>query len=110
MLCLNLKDLSIKNKNTICEETGLVKYWSQPDFAYKSRVHIYDSDDNEIGYVQYKILSIQDGNNCFYKDDKQIDLNEALTEIQSLKSKYGNKKPCADKNGAIVHGAKLKLR
>lgn len=76
MLCLNLKDLSIKNINTICDETGLVKYWSQPDFAYKSRVHIYDSEDNEIGYVQFKILSIQDGINFFDKEDNPIEMKD----------------------------------
>lgn len=76
MLYLDLKDFSLNNKNNIYDENNTVKYWSQPDFAYKSRVHVYDASDNEIGYVQFKILSIQEGITYCDKEDNLIQMND----------------------------------
>lgn len=76
MLIINKDKFDVNNKNLINNENGELQYWTQPDFSYKKRVHIYDRNDNEIGYVQYKILLCQDGNNFFSKEDKQIELND----------------------------------
>lgn len=76
MLQINIENFALNNKNEIKDETGNLQYWTQPDFSYKQRVHIYNSQNNEIGYVQYKILSIQNGNEVFDKHDNPIDLHE----------------------------------
>ena len=76
MLIIDKETFGIGNKNLINNENGELQYWTQPDFSYKKRLHIYDKNDNEIGYVQYKILSCQEGNGFFSKEDKQINLDE----------------------------------
>lgn len=75
MLIINLDNFSLDSKNEIYDENEKLKYWSQYDFSYKHRVHIYDADDNEIGYVQYRILSTQESAKVFSKEDKEIDLS-----------------------------------
>ena len=76
MLTINTKEFSIYKRNEIVDENNVVKYWSQPDFAYKNRVHIYDTDNNEIGYVQYINLSIQEEVEVYDKNDNRIDINK----------------------------------
>lgn len=83
MLIIDRNTYDVNSRNDIKDENNNVEYYSQYDFAYKKRSHVYDNNNNEIGYVQYKILSIQDGNNCFYKDDKQIDLNDLIIKNQN---------------------------
>lgn len=75
MLIIDINNFELSKRNEITDETGKVQFWTQPDFAYKQRVHIYDCLDNEIGYVQYKVLSIQNGNEIHDKEDKLIDIN-----------------------------------
>ena len=76
MLIIDLNTFALDSKYEILNEKDELQYWSQPDFAYKKRVHIYDNKDNELGYVQYKILSCQDGATFFNKEDKDIDLSD----------------------------------
>lgn len=76
MLIIDLKEFSLDKKNIIKSEDGILQYWSQYDFAYKKRVHLYDDKDNEIGYVQYKILSCQNKASLFDKDDNEIDISD----------------------------------
>lgn len=76
MLIIDLNKFSLFEKNEIENENGSTQYWSQPDFSYKRRVHIYDSENNEIGYVQYKILSSQNEIGFYDKDDKPIILDD----------------------------------
>lgn len=75
MYSIDIKNFSINNKNQILNEEGKICFWSIYDFAYKKRVHIYDSLNNEIGYVQYKIISTQNDTLCFDLEDKLIDMN-----------------------------------
>lgn len=75
MLLINIDNFELSNKNEILNENGELQFWSQPDFAYKQRVHVYDCLNNEIGYIQFKILSIQDGTSFFDYLDKQIDMS-----------------------------------
>ena len=75
MLTIKLDNFDLFSKNEILDENGCIRYWTQYDFSYKHRVHIYDTNDDEIGYVQYKILSIQDSAKIFAKDDKELDLS-----------------------------------
>lgn len=76
MLIINIDNFDINTKTEMNNGDGELKYWSQPDFSYKRRTHIYDSRDNEIGYVQYKVLSIQDNNGVFSKEDNPILLDD----------------------------------
>lgn len=76
MLILDLDNFSLDTKTEIKNEEGKLQYWSQPDFAYKKRVHIYDDKDNEVGYVQYKILSNQSHPIICTKDDNEIDFTD----------------------------------
>ena len=80
MLIIDNNTFALNAKNEIKDENGNLKYWSQPDFSYKQRVHVYDNQDNEIGYVQYKILSSQEHINFFDYTDKEIDMAD-LTQI-----------------------------
>ena len=76
MLIINIDNFDINTKTEMNNGDGELKYWSQPDFSYKRRTHIYDSCDNEIGYVQYKVLSTQDNNSVFSKEDNPILLDD----------------------------------
>lgn len=76
MLEINLDNFSLLNRNEFINESGEMKFWSQKDFSYKHRIHVYDCSDNEIGYVQFKILSTQSGNELYTKEDKRIDISE----------------------------------
>lgn len=75
MLNICLDKFSLNSKNEIVDDNGLLKYWSQYDFSYKRRVHVYDAENNELGYIQYRILSIQEKNDVYDKSDKIIDLS-----------------------------------
>lgn len=78
MLIINVENFALNNKNEILDESGKLIFWTQSDFAYKQRVHVYDSLNSEIGYVQFKVLSIQNGNEIFDSKDKQIDISEFM--------------------------------
>lgn len=65
----------LNKKIKINNEKGEAVFWSQPDFSYKKRVHIYDRNDNEIGYVQYLITSSQKGNEVYDSFDHFIEFN-----------------------------------
>lgn len=56
-------------------DNNSVVYWSQPDFSYKHRIHLYNVDNKEIGYVQYKVTSEQKDNYVFSCDDSVIDVS-----------------------------------
>lgn len=74
MLNIDINNFNLENRNEIKDDNGSVKYWSQKDFAYKKRIHVYDDVNNEIGYVQYKILSIQAGIEVYDRHDNLIDM------------------------------------
>jgi len=75
MLIINKDNFDLNGKIEIFDENKNIKYWSQYDFSYKRRVHIYDEFNNEIGYVQYKILTTQDSNEVFDYQDNPIDIS-----------------------------------
>lgn len=78
--------IDLKDKNKILDENGNIRFWCQYDFAYKGRSHVYDNKDNEIGYVQFKILSIQKEIGFFDKDDNPIQIDSY--EITNQKDEY----------------------
>ena len=80
MIIIDLNNFSLDAKNELVNENGELQFWSQPDFAYKKRVHVYDATNDEIGYVQYKILSIQKDVDVFDKKDKPININQYSLE------------------------------
>lgn len=73
---ISVKDFEISKKNEIIDENGNIKYWCQPDFSYKKRLHVYNSDNNEIGYVQYKVISLQSDVEYFDAADNKLDYSE----------------------------------
>lgn len=76
MLIINKDKFSIDCKNEILDENGSIKYWCQPDFAFKKRLHVYDEKNNEIGYVQYKILKSQDAVEYYNHNNNKIDISD----------------------------------
>ena len=93
MLVININNYSTTKKCELLDETGNIKYWSQPDFSYKKRLHVYDSSDKELGYVQYKILSSQKGDEL-YIENKKVDIDNINIEKNGENSfvvKNGNK-------------------
>lgn len=76
MLIINKDKFSIQTKSEILDETDNVKYWCQPDFAFKGRLHVYDENNDEIGYVQYKILKSQDGVEYYDHKDNKINVDD----------------------------------
>lgn len=74
MITINKDKFSIATRYDLLNENGNIEFWCQPDFAYKMRLHVYDKNNDEIGYVQYKILSTQDGVEYYDNKDNKIDL------------------------------------
>lgn len=74
MILKNYKNI-LANKVEIIDNDNVV-FWSQPDFSYKHRVHIYSNSNDEIGYIQYKVTSNQNGNIICYPNDNIADISE----------------------------------
>lgn len=75
MIAINKDKFSIATRYDLLNEDGKIEFWCQPDFAYKMRLHVYDKNNDEIGYVQYKVLSIQDGVEYYDNKDNKLDLS-----------------------------------
>lgn len=73
---INIDNFTITTKCLATDDNQEVVFYSQPDFAYKKRLHIYNSNNEEVGYVQYKILSIQNCNELFDASDRKIDVDD----------------------------------
>lgn len=71
----------LEKRVDINNESGELLFYSQPDFAYKHRVHIYDNKDEEIGYVQYIILSSQTSNEIYTSQDELLNLSNLKDDI-----------------------------
>lgn len=78
MITLNKDEFSINTRYDLLNENGNIEFWCQPDFAYKMRLHVYDKNDDEIGYVQYKILSIQEKVEYYDNEDNKLDLSSYI--------------------------------
>lgn len=78
--------IDFKDKNRIFNEENNTKFWCQNDFAYKGRTHVYDFENNEIGYIQFIVLSIQKEICFFDKNDNQI----AMDDLQIVNQKDEN--------------------
>lgn len=78
MITINKDKFSIVTRYDLLNENGNIEFWCQPDFAYKMRLHVYDKNNDEIGYVQYKILSTQDGVEYYDNKDNKLDLNSYI--------------------------------
>ena len=78
MITINKDKFSIATRYDLLNEDGNIEFWCQPDFAYKMRLHVYDKNNDEIGYVQYKILSTQDGVEYYDNKDNKLDLNSYI--------------------------------
>ena len=72
---INLDNHIFDSKVNILDKNNNVAYFSQYDFSYKNRVHIYDNLDNEIGYVQYIIFKNQKDNLIYDKFDSLMEFN-----------------------------------
>ena len=80
MITINKDKFSIATRYDLLNENGNIEFWCQPDFAYKMRLHVYDKNNDEIGYVQYKILSTQDGVEYYDNKDNKLDLNSYIVK------------------------------
>lgn len=78
MIIIDKNKFSINTRYDLLNENGNIEFWCQPDFAYKMRLHIYDKNNEEIGYVQYKILSIQDGVEYYDSKDNRLDFSNYI--------------------------------
>ena len=76
MLIINKDKFSIDCRNEIVDEDGNIKFWCQPDFAFKKRLHVYDENNNEIGYVQYKILKSQEAVEYYDHNNNKLDFSD----------------------------------
>ena len=108
MLIIDKNTFALNARNEIRDENDNLAYWSQPDFSYKQRVHVYDSKDNEIGYVQYKILSIQEKINFFDAFDKPIDMFDLNQTNKTSKWNYEISKndvicTVTEKENRVIH-------
>ena len=80
--------IDLENKDIVFDETNNTRYWCQYDFAYKARTHVYDNENNEIGYIQFKVLSIQKGISFFDKDDNPIQMDDIVIINQEDKNNF----------------------
>lgn len=80
MITINKDKFSIATRYDLLNEDGKIEFWCQPDFAYKMRLHVYDKNNDEIGYVQYKILSTQDGVEYYDNKDNKLDLSSYVVD------------------------------
>ena len=105
MLKIDLNNFDISKRNEILNGNGDMEYWCQPDFAYKKRLHVYDNKNNEIGYVQYKILSSQEGIEYYDAKDNKIDFgNLGINKISKTNfSIKDNDEIVADINEGILN-------
>lgn len=78
MIIIDKNKFTINTRYDLLNENGNIEFWCQPDFAYKMRLHIYDKNNEEIGYVQYKILSIQDGVEYYDSKDNRLDFSSYI--------------------------------
>lgn len=74
-LYINKNELRIDNTFEIKDANGVTLYYCMPDFSYKKRLHLIDNKDNKIAYIQYKILTSQNGVSYFDSDDNMKDFS-----------------------------------
>ena len=85
LLILDKNTFSLQDKVELKDENNNLKYWSIYDFAYKNRTRLFDENDNEIGYLQFKVLSSQDEIGFYHIDGNKI---TSLKLNEDLKDEY----------------------
>lgn len=75
MLYIDIDKFNFYSINEIKDGKEEILYWTQYDFSFKKRLHLY-KNNFEIGYVQYDILSSNNCNECFDSNDKKIEYND----------------------------------
>lgn len=71
ILNFNRKEFSI-NKFEIKDVDGENRYWGIYDFSYKRRLRIFDKDNNELAYIQYRVSSLEKGITFYDVEDNKI--------------------------------------
>lgn len=69
---VNLKNVSISSRIDFLDENNSLLYWSIYDFSYKRRMRLFDSNDNELGYVTLKIDSLNNTEAVYDKQDNKL--------------------------------------
>lgn len=69
---VNLKNVSISSRIDFLDENNGLLYWSIYDFSYKRRMRLFDSNDNELGYVTLKIDSLNNTEAVYDKQDNKL--------------------------------------
>ena len=69
---VNLENISISSRIDFFDENNSLLYWSIYDFSYKRRMRLFDSNDNELGYVTLKIDSLNNTEAVYDKQDNKL--------------------------------------
>lgn len=69
---VNLENISISSRIDFLDENNGLLYWSIYDFSYKRRMRLFDSNDNELGYVTLKIDSLNNTEAVYDKQDNKL--------------------------------------
>lgn len=108
-MILTFEDKSFKldSKTELKNEKGEIVYTCIYDFSYKKRIRILDKSNNEIAYIQFKILSSIDQITLYDKQDKQlayIKQNSEVIEDDGLRciGNYDNYKIVDKNNNEIM--------
>ena len=70
---INLNNVSINSRIDFLDEKSNLLYWSIYDFSYKRRMRLFDNKDNELGYVNLKIESLNNVETIYDKQDNKLD-------------------------------------
>ena len=67
-----VRNIDLNKKIELLNDNNEVMYWLIYDFAYKRRMRIFDSLDNEVAYVNLKIESLNNDIALYDKEDQLI--------------------------------------
>lgn len=113
---------SLDGKTEFINEKGEIEYIGIYDFSYKKRIRILDKNNNEVAYIQFRVISDIDQITLFDKQDNQlayIKLNDDTIQEDGYKKmgddtsykvidKDGNEIMNVMKDEAIINGDVLK--
>lgn len=72
---------ALNGKTELLNEIGELVYTCIYDFAYKNRIRILDNKNNELAYIQFKVISGVDQVTLYDKIDKPIAYIKDNTEV-----------------------------
>lgn len=70
---VNLKNTTINSRIDFLDENNNLIYWSIYDFSYKRRMRLFDNKDNELGYINLKIESLNNVEAIYDIQDNKLD-------------------------------------